>query len=90
MKTCIKELEKIFEVANELFLRKNAMLFKTQVSERTLCGALMIELHEVLKRTKFEDYFVDVEYNRNVGGKVKTFKKTIRDSNEQIVTINCA
>ena len=89
MKTCIKELDKIFEVANELFLRKNAMLFETRVSARTLCGALVIELHEVLKRTKFEDYFVDVEYNRNVGGKVKTFKKTIRDSNEQIVTINC-
>ena len=66
------------------------MLFETRVSARTLCGALVIELHEVLKRTKFEDYFVDVEYNRKVGGKVKTFKKTIRDSNVQIVTINCA
>lgn len=50
-------------------------MFQTQVSERTLCGALMIEIHEELKRTKFSDYFVDVEYNRNIGGKIKTLKK---------------
>ena len=47
------ELEKIFENANKSFLRKNTMLFETRVSERTLCGALMIELHEALKKTKF-------------------------------------
>lgn len=89
MEKHIIELEKIFEEANRLFLRKNAMLFETRVSERTLCGALMIELHEVLKSTKYYDYFVDVEYNRNVGGKLKTLKKTIQGSDEQIVTINC-
>lgn len=89
MKKQIKELEKIFEKANKLFIRKNAMLFETRVSERTLCGALMIELHEVLKGTKFSDYFVDVEYNRNIGGKIKTLKKTIQGMDEQIVTINC-
>lgn len=85
----IKELEKIFEKANDLFLRKNAILFETQVSERTLCGALMIELYEVIKDTKYYRYFVDVEYNRNVGGTLKTLKKTIRGTDEQIVTINC-
>ena len=89
MKKYIKELEKIFEDANKSFLRKNATLFETRVSERTLCGALMIELHEVLKETKFSDYFVDVEYNRNIGGTLKTLKKTIRGLDEQIVTINC-
>ena len=65
------------------------MLFETQVSERTLCGALMIELYEVIKDTKYYKYFVDVEYNRNVGGTLKTLKKTIRGTDEQIVTINC-
>ncbi len=83
------ELEKIFENANKSFLRKNTMLFETRVSERTLCGALMIELHETLKKTKFSDYFVDVEYNRNIGGTLKTLKKTIHGLDEQIVTINC-
>ena len=80
-----EELEQIFEKANRAFIGKNDMLFETQVSERTLCGALMIELHEVLKETKYSDYFVDVEYNRNFGGTLKTIKK----ANEQIVTINC-
>ena len=46
--------------------------------ERSLCGALMTELYEVLKATKYFDYFVDVEYNRNIGGRLKTMKKTIR------------
>lgn len=27
------------------------------VSERTLCGALMLELHEVLKDTKYAEYY---------------------------------
>ena len=49
----------------------------------------MIELHEVIKDTKYYKYFVDVEYNRNVGGTLKTLKKTIRGPKEQIVTINC-
>ena len=89
MKKHIKELEWIFEDANKSFLSKNNMLFEMQVSVRTLCGALMIELHEVLKKTKFSDYFVGVEYNRNIGGRLKTLKKTIHGMNEQIVTINC-
>lgn len=89
MEKHIAELEEIFENANERFIRKNTALFEAQVSERTLCGALMIELHEVLKDTKYCDYFVDVEYNRNIGGTLKTMKKTIRGPEEQIITINC-
>lgn len=85
----IEELERIFEKANDSFLEKNGMLFETQVSERTLCGALMIELHEVIKDTKYYKYFVDVEYNRNVGGTLKTVKKTVQGTDEKIVTINC-
>ena len=65
-----KELEEIFEHANRLFLKNNIVLFETKVSERTLCGALMIELHEVLKNTRYFNYYVDVEYNCNIGGVV--------------------
>lgn len=85
----IKELERIFEKANQQFLKRNSMLFEMKVSERTLCGALMIELYEVIKDTAYSSYFVDVEYNRNVGGKLKTLQKTIKGMDEQIVTINC-
>ena len=65
------------------------MLFETQVSERTLCGALMLDLNQLISCTKYSRYFVDVEYNRNIGGKLKTIKKTIKGPEEQIVTINC-
>ncbi|MEE1315078.1 MAG: hypothetical protein UHS49_04865 [Faecalimonas sp.] len=85
----IKELEKIFEEANRTFISKNGMLFETRVSERTLCGALMIEVYEALKETEYADYFVDVEYNRNVGGRLKTIKKTIQGPQEQIIPISC-
>lgn len=84
-----KELEKIFEKANTNFLKNNKILFESQVSERTLCGALMLSLYEEIKKTEYSKYFVDVEYNRNVGGKVKTIKKTIQGIDEQIVNINC-
>ena len=84
-----KELEKIFEEANKNFLKRNSMLFEMQVSERTLCGALMIELYEMIKGTRYSSYFVDVEYNRNIGGKLKTMSKTIKGPTEEIITINC-
>lgn len=89
MEECIRKLEAIFESANEAFLKKNMMLFETEVSERTLCGALMLELYEVIKNTEYSEYFVDVEYNRNFGGTVKTTRKTIRGEEEQIIKINC-
>lgn len=84
-----QELEEIFEKANLQFLRKNLSLFEIQVSERTLCGALMLELHDVLSSTKYADYFVDVEYNRNSGGKLKMYRKTIKGPDERIVAVNC-
>lgn len=85
----LTELEEIFEKANQRFLERNPMLFEMKISERTLCGALMIELYEEIKKTKYSSYFVDVEYNRNVGGKLKTIRKTIKGADEQIITINC-
>lgn len=89
METQREELEEIFQRANENFLRKNPMLFELQVSERTLCGALMLELHEIIKDSRYSRYFVDVEYNRNVDGILKTFRKTIKGASEEIITINC-
>ena len=65
------------------------MLFDMRVSERTLCGALMLELNKIIQTSKYFDYFVDIEYNRNVGGKLKTFRKTIKGPKEEIITINC-
>ena len=49
-------------------------LFESQVSEQTICGALAIRLHDILKDTQYSKYYVDIEYNRNRGGK---FKKNV-------------
>jgi len=81
----LNEMEDIFENANKNFLSNNTILFTQRVSERTLCGSLMLELNNVIKKTCYCEYFVDVEYNRNKGGKLKT----IINSSLNVVKINC-
>ncbi|KTE90017.1 hypothetical protein AT727_08805 [Desulfitobacterium hafniense] len=43
------ELLKIFLEANERFLSQNAELLITKVSERTLCGALIMAMSGVIR-----------------------------------------
>ena len=49
----------------------------------------MIHLNNLVKNSEFRHYKVDVEYNRNKNGQVKTFLKTIRGPKDIVVTINC-
>lgn len=79
----------IFETANANMVEKDIDLFTMKVAEQTFCGALMLQLHEVLKNTPYAGYYVDVEYNRNKGGTVKTYIKTIAGPDNIIVKINC-
>lgn len=73
----------IFDKANINFIRKNETLFKSQIAERTLCGALMIELYEEMKKyNDLDGYYVDVEYNRNHG----TDPKRIINNNNRIIS----
>ena len=83
------ELKEIFDDANKDFVTNNISLFKTGVSERTLCGALMLELQKLVSISRFSKYHLDVEYNRNIGGKLKTIKKTINGPDLQVITIAC-
>lgn len=63
----------LFEEANKDFLNNEKSLFETNVSERTLCGALAGYLRGHLVVTnEYRNYYVDLEYNRNHGGKIKT------------------
>ena len=88
MKT-YEELVALFENANRAFLQAEQSLFNTEVAERTLCGALMLHIHDIIKENdSYTGYYTDVEYNRNQGG-IKTIRKTIQDIHEEIVTINC-
>ncbi|GIP17532.1 hypothetical protein J40TS1_31740 [Paenibacillus montaniterrae] len=85
----IKRLMEVFEKANNKFILSDLELLNSKVSERTLCGALMIHLYESIRESEFSKYKVDVEYNRNKNGKVKTLMKTIKGANEVILNINC-
>lgn len=79
------DLVMLFENANKNLLKIDSALIKGNVSERTICAALMLHLSKSLKKTPFHKYFTDVEYNRNKNGIVKT----IIDENEVITTITC-
>lgn len=79
----------LFECANAAFLKHDKALFANQVSERTLCGALMLHIHDIIARDrKFVGYHADVEYNRNKGA-IKTIRKTIKGPDFEIIPINC-
>ena len=86
----VKSLMRIFEEANRNFLEKNQLLFEAEVSERTLCGALMIEIHDIIRsREEYQGYFVDVEYNRNRGNQVESHKKMCKKLNGENAVISC-
>ncbi len=84
-----REMVDLFERANAAFLEHDKALFANQVSERTLCGALMLHIHDIISRDrKFAGYHADVEYNRNKGT-IKTIRKTIKGPDFEIIPINC-
>ena len=84
-----QEMVNLFERANAAFLKHDKALFVNQVSERTLCGALMLHIHDIIARDKrFAGYHADVEYNRNKGA-IKTIRKTIKGPDFEIIPINC-
>lgn len=80
-----EDLVTLFESANKNLLKKDIDLLKNDVSERTICGALMMHLRDSLWGTVFRTYHIDVEYNRNKNGKIKT----IIDDKEVITNITC-
>lgn len=83
------EIATLFEQANKALLAVDQNLFANQVSERTLCGALMLHIYDLIGQdTSYEGYYVDVEYNRNKGS-IKTIRKTILGPDEEIIPINC-
>lgn len=83
------ELKKLFLKANDRFLKKDIGLFKSGISERTLCGALKGHLDIIKEGTKFKNYYADVEYNRNKNGTIKTCCFFDENKLPKPVTINC-
>lgn len=80
-----KDLVKLFKNANKKLLNEDFDLIKQDVSERTICANLMLHLNNFLLRSPFCLYRIDVEYNRNKDGRVKT----IINHNEVVTNITC-
>lgn len=85
----LNDMIEIFENANEAMFLNDMDLFLMQVSERTICGALMLQLYKSINSTQYSRYYVDVEYNRNKGAKLKTYLKTIAGSEAVPIPIQC-
>lgn len=83
----VDELEKLFEYANQNFIKNNRTLFEIGVSERTLCGALMHELCLALDAFGYKGYYADIEYNRHVG-MIRTHRKTVEGPKNEEMIIN--
>lgn len=82
----IREMMVIFGKANSSFLEIEANDgIHLGVSERSLCGSLMLHLRKALDESDYCNYYVDTEYNRNEGGKLKT----IVNGSETPVKITC-
>lgn len=73
------DLKELFWKANEAFIKNNRVLLKRRLSERCLCGALMCELNKQLEKRKYNKYYADVEFNRDVNDNVDFIKKLPND-----------
>lgn len=58
------DLVKLFENANQNLFKIDSTLIEGNVSERTVCAALMVHLRKSLEATPFHAYYADVEYNQ--------------------------
>lgn len=67
------------------FVDSDRDIILDDVNERTLCGRLSFYMNCLLQEYCLADYFVDVEYNRKQGGRIKT----ILDDAMEVVKINC-
>lgn len=75
----------IFINSSEAFVTNEIDLIMSGVSERCMCGSLMLILRRELDQTQFSNYYTDIEYNRNFDGDIKTM---IND-NMEVSNITC-
>jgi hypothetical protein len=65
-------VEEIFDEALARFLAVERELIARDASERSLCCRLAMKLENSMLNRGIEGYYVDTDYNRNQGGKIKT------------------
>lgn len=71
----INNLRTIVEAAIEKFNLQEQYLIKNDLSERCICAKFAMHLTQTLKNTQYEDYLVDVEYNRGADGYERAIKR---------------
>lgn len=67
------ELIKLILASLNSFVRDDKILLDRMVSERALCGALMLKIHTNIQKTAFAGYYVDVEFNKSMQLKGKEY-----------------
>lgn len=75
---------KLFEEANEQFLKHEKTNIKRNVSERNLCQNLANYLRDNMKKIGLKGYYADTEYDRN-----QNMVKTIINNEMKIIEIEC-
>jgi len=75
---------KLFEEANEQFLKYEKANIKRNVSERNLCQNLANYLRDNMKKFGIKGYYADTEYDRN-----QNMVKTIINNEMKIIEIEC-
>lgn len=68
-------LKNIVEKAISSFNVKEKYLIENDLSERCICARFAMYLTKALVGTRYDDYIVDVEYNRGANGKENGIKK---------------
>lgn len=63
----VELLNALFDEAFTIFLARENVNIRADISERNLCGRLMLYLDNARARYGLGDYFTDTEYNRNLG-----------------------
>lgn len=64
-----QELMEIINISIDEFNNKEKYLIKNDLSERCICAKFAMYLSKALINTRYQDYDVDVEYNRGAYGK---------------------
>lgn len=78
-------LAALFDDAFREFLAQERDNIRADISERNLCGRLMLYLDGARMRFGLENYFADTEYNRNLGD----LKRIRRNPEAKAIPITC-
>ncbi|WP_214784590.1 hypothetical protein [Exiguobacterium sp. s183] len=85
-KTQYFQMIELFERANRNFLNDHIGLLESRISERAMCAQFQNMLNDLIRKDDhYKGYYVDVEYNRNVGRRIKR----IRNDRYEEVNITC-